>query len=207
MASYSRKKNSSTYVMYHGTSAENAKSIKKHGFRRSTDDECSTCYMAHYYPNFWAEVDGTGFTPPCLESFTTPQKDKVYLMYHGTSAENAKIIQLQGFRQSNEGMLGHGVYVSRDIEKASRYPLYLCESQKVVLQVYVNVGRVKKIDYQGHPLQKTWHQNGYDTAWCPPLCGMVQSGLEEDCVWDPRRIKLVGIIPPKKLCSQWFFSE
>ena len=28
----------------------------------------------------------------------------------------------------------------------------------------------------------------YDTAWVPPHCGMVASGLEEDCVWNPQRI-------------------
>ena len=29
---------------------------------------------------------------------------------------------------------------------------------------------------------------GYDTAWVPPHCGMVPSGLEEDCVYDTKRI-------------------
>ncbi len=65
--------------------------------------------------------------------------------------------------------------------------LALLESQRVVLRVKVNVGKVKKIDRQGHPLQRTWLDHGYDTAWCPPNCGMVSSGLEEDCVWDPNQ--------------------
>uniref|UniRef100_A0AAY5EB83 PARP catalytic domain-containing protein n=1 Tax=Electrophorus electricus TaxID=8005 RepID=A0AAY5EB83_ELEEL len=45
---------------------------------------------------------------------------------------------------------------------------------------------VKKINYQGHPLPKFWHINGYDTAWVPPNCRMVPSGLVENCVYDPR---------------------
>ncbi|KAK1876996.1 putative arabinosyltransferase A, partial [Dissostichus eleginoides] len=48
-----------------------------------------------------------------------------------------------------------------------------------------------------HPKQKTWHDDGFDTAWVPPNCGMVKSGLEEDCVWDPSRIKILEIINPK----------
>uniref|UniRef100_A0A4W5JUA0 Uncharacterized protein n=1 Tax=Hucho hucho TaxID=62062 RepID=A0A4W5JUA0_9TELE len=37
---------------------------------------------------------------------------------------------------------------------------------------------------------KTWHDEGYDSAWVPPNCGMVKSGLDENCVWDPNRITL-----------------
>uniref|UniRef100_A0A672TC39 PARP catalytic domain-containing protein n=1 Tax=Sinocyclocheilus grahami TaxID=75366 RepID=A0A672TC39_SINGR len=91
-------------------------------------------------------------------------------------------------------MLGPGVYLSRDLQKASKYPLKLPENERVVLRVKVNVGRVKKIDCQRHPLQKIWHNYGYDTAWCPPNCGMVPSGLEEDCVWDPKRITVIDEI-------------
>ena len=55
----------------------------------------------------------------------------------------------------------------------------------------VRVGKVKKIDQLGHPMQKTWSILGYDTAWVPAHCGMVPSGLEEDCVFDPRRITVL----------------
>ncbi len=33
----------------------------------------------------------------------------------------------------------------------------------------------------------------YDTAYVPRNCGMVASGMEEDCVWDPARISVVGV--------------
>ncbi|KAL2096612.1 hypothetical protein ACEWY4_008760 [Coilia grayii] len=132
-----------------------------------------------------------------LRRYSEPGCDRVYNMYHGTSREAAASILKTGFRQSSDGMLGQGVYLSWDLKKASRYPLGLPKSEKVVLKVAVSVGRVKKIDRQGHHLQKRWRERGYDQAWCPPKCGMVPSGLEEDCVWDPDRIEIIGIMYPK----------
>lgn len=117
-------------------------------------------------------------------------------MYHGTTSSNAKAILLSGFRQSSGGMLGPGVYLSRDLLKASRYPIDHPEYDRVVIKVKVSVGKVVRINYQGHPLQKSWHDQGYDTAWVPARCGMVKSGLEEDCVWDPERIKILKVIEP-----------
>lgn len=131
-----------------------------------------------------------------LQGNTNPVSGQVYTMYHGTSMEAAKKIRKEGFCQSAGGMLGRGVYLSRDLEKARRYPLNLQAYQRVVLKVRVSVGKVKKIDCQGHPLQNTWHDHGYDTAWCPPKCGMVPSGLEEDCVWDPQRIQVIEMLYP-----------
>lgn len=107
-------------------------------------------------------------------------------MYHGTDPAAATAICQQGFRRSSDGMLGAGVYVTRDPKKASAYG-------SVILELIVSVGKVKKIDRQGHPLQKTWSAAGYDSAWVPPGCGMVASGLEENCVWDPARVTVLGI--------------
>ncbi|KAL1252983.1 hypothetical protein QQF64_017676 [Cirrhinus molitorella] len=146
--------------------------------------------------NMWAEDDLGPGAPPCLQSYTAPEQDKVYIMYHGTNLLAALKILQEGFNPSSNGMLGRGVYLRRDLQKASRYPLNVPETYRVIVRVKVNVGRVKKIDCQGHPLQKTWHDHGYDTAWCPPNCGMVPSGLEEDCVWDPRRITVIDLIHP-----------
>ncbi|XP_056587844.1 grass carp reovirus (GCRV)-induced gene 2e [Triplophysa dalaica] len=151
--------------------------------------------------NMWAEDDlGPGSTL-CLQSYIQPLEGNIYMMYHGTTREAAEEIKASGFKQSTKGMLGRGVYLSRDLEKASRYPLDLPEDQRVVLRVKVNVGKVKKIDSQNHPMRTTWHDHGYDTAWCPPKCGMVPSGLEEDCVWDPKRITIIDEIHPKQAIS------
>ena len=153
---------------------------------------------------YWAEDDDMGPRPPCLASYSEPANNSEYIMYHGTTKQGAESIKRTGFRRSVDGMLGPGVYVSRDLQKASRYPLNVLERDRRVLVLNVNVGKVKKIDHQGHPLQKTWHAAGYDTAWVPPNCGMVKSGLEEDCVWDPSRIKVTKvIIPTPQPCSSW----
>ncbi|KAJ8275637.1 hypothetical protein COCON_G00073890 [Conger conger] len=133
----------------------------------------------------------------CLQSHSEPTNNSCYTMYHGTSKEAAENIMRNGFTPSKDGMLGRGVYLSRDIKKASRYPLNVAEGDRRVLVLKVNVGKVKKIDHQGHPLQKTWHDAGYNTAWVPPNCGMVPSGLEEDCIWNPCRIKVIRVIEPE----------
>lgn len=124
-----------------------------------------------------------------------PKDSGVYTMYHGTSVANARLIITNGFQQSAGGMLGKGVYISRDKKKADRYPLHSSPSDRVALELRVRVGRVKRIDIDNHPMQYTWHAQGYDTAWVPPNCGMkaVPSGLEEDCVFDPKRVEVVGI--------------
>ncbi|KAJ1105686.1 hypothetical protein NDU88_003091 [Pleurodeles waltl] len=119
---------------------------------------------------------------------------KEYVMYHGTSVNAAFSIIRNGFKPSKDGMLGPGVYVSRDIRKAQGYPANIPPHERVILKVKVRVGKVKKIDRQGHPLQRTWHLYGYDTAWVPPNCGMVPSGLQENCIWDPKRIKILDVV-------------
>ncbi|KAM9843651.1 uncharacterized protein ACBR49_012812 isoform 1-T3 [Aulostomus maculatus] len=152
----------------------------------------------------WAEDDFDLPKGVCRLGNLQPSNNTEYIMYHGTTRKNADTIRQGKFRQSGEEMmLGRGVYLSRDLNKASRYPIGHPDSDKVVIQVLVNVGRVIAINYQGHPRQKNWHDSRYgevyDTAWVPPNCGMVKSGLEEDCVWDPNRIKILKIIRPTRV--------
>ncbi|XP_017574449.1 gig2-like protein DreN [Pygocentrus nattereri] len=118
-----------------------------------------------------------------------PKRSHGYTMYHGTHKSNAPAIISTGFRPSMGGTLGPGVYCSRDINKAMAYPGSCATNDRVVLKLRVRVGKVKKIDAQSIHLQTTWHQNGYDTAWLPSTMG----GYEEDCVWDPKRLTVVGI--------------
>lgn len=130
-----------------------------------------------------------------LKAEQEAKSGRLYTMYHGTGLQSARHIIQNGFRQSSDGMLGAGVYVSRNQKKAERYPLNNPITDKVVLKLQVDCGKVKRIDTDNHPMQKTWHMQGYDTAWVPPNCGMkaVPSGLEEDCIWDPARVKVVDI--------------
>ncbi|XP_034728199.1 uncharacterized protein LOC117945056 [Etheostoma cragini] len=144
----------------------------------------------------WEVVDDGASLPGVeLGPSQKPQNRGVYTMYHGTSVASARLIIANGFKQSSGGMLGRGVYVSRDIKKAAHYPLNSNSTDRVVFKLHVRVGRVKRIDKDNHPMQFTWSTHGYDTAWVPPKCGLkaVRSGLEEDCVFDPKRVKVVGI--------------
>lgn len=124
-----------------------------------------------------------------LQPGQAPKKSHGYTMFHGTHKSNAQAIVTSGFKPSAGGTLGPGVYCSRDINKAMRYPAMCAAYDRVVFKLQVRVGKVKRIDNQCMHLQTTWHQDGYDTAWLPASV----LGLEEDCVWDPNRLTVVGI--------------
>ncbi|CAH2320171.1 grass carp reovirus (GCRV)-induced 2i-like [Pelobates cultripes] len=140
-------------------------------------------YYSHYYlqsgeENKWLKE-------------TLPNFHQLSMFIYTVKIDQPMEESMSCFRQSEDGMLAKGVYLSRDPRKAARYPIG-DKSDQVILKLRVNVGRVLRIDRQGHPLQKIWHFAGYDTAWVPTNCGMIESGLEEECVWDPKRIKVVG---------------
>ncbi|KAM9810957.1 uncharacterized protein ACB057_004925 [Neosynchiropus ocellatus] len=145
----------------------------------------------------WETTDDEAASPGVeLAALQTPHDRGLYTMYHGTTVSSAYLIIQHGFRPSERGMLGKGVYVSRDRNKASCYPRDCSYADRVVLQVRVRVGRVKCINTDNHPWQYTWHEHGYDTAWVPAGCGMaaVPSGMEEDCVFDPDRVRVEAVV-------------
>jgi hypothetical protein len=149
----------------------------------------SACYRKN--PIHLAKYDHSSRFP---EHHVTPTHGREMTMYHGTS--QAAAIQIKkggehGLRPSTSGMLGAGIYCSRELQKAQAYAKG--NGGGVIFELRVRVGKVKRIDLKGHPLQKTWHQAGYDTAWVPPGCGVNPSGLEEDCVWDPKRVRIVRV--------------
>ena len=112
---------------------------------------------------------------------------KTMKMYHGTTYENGQSIIKNGFNPSSGGMLGQGVYLSADIEKAKRHG-------SSILVVEAKLGKTKKIDSQSHPMRTSWNSHGYDSAWVPAHCGMVHSGLTETCVFDPDRNRVMSYI-------------
>ena len=128
-------------------------------------------------------------TSPTSSAFTPRgwhnKGGKMMKMYHGTTAANAQSIMRNGFNPSSTGMLGQGVYLSADIDKAKNYG-------SSILTVDVKLGKTKKIDSQSHPLRTSWNSHGYDSAWVPANCGMVSSGLTETCVFDPDRIRVTS---------------
>ncbi|KAK1877972.1 putative RNA 2'-phosphotransferase [Dissostichus eleginoides] len=68
----------------------------------------------------WAEDDFD--VPPGVGrlGLSAPFDNRKYVMYHGTTRAIAQSIQATGFCQSADGMLGRGVYLSRDLLKASQ---------------------------------------------------------------------------------------
>eukprot|EP00064_Thunnus_orientalis_P025480 superscaffoldBa00012988_g25854 len=149
----------------------------------------------------WPEEDSTPPVGMFFLGFSAPVDGRKYVMYHGTTRENAAAIQASGFHRSPDGMLGPGVYLSRNLRKASYYPVDHPEHDKVVIKVLVNVGRVITINYEGHPRQKNWHDPRcnpvYNTAWIPPRSGLLRGDLEVYCVWDPSRITVIDTIKPR----------
>ena len=108
--------------------------------------------------------------PPVIDAECPVRREKrrVYIMYHATDAGNVPSILREGFRPSTEGMLGPGVYASRDINKTLAYGNE--DGRRVVLKLLVFTGKVKRIVQQGDPGQYSWHGE-FDTAWVPPGCG------------------------------------
>ena len=126
-------------------------------------------------------------TPCCTLQWCVPPRGRTMTMYHGTTSQNARSIMRNGFWPSRTGMLGEGVYVSTDIDKARAYG-------QCILVLEVQLGKTKKIDSQAHPMRTSWHDHGYDSAWVPAHCGMVRSGLTETCVFDPQRIRVLSLM-------------
>ena len=123
-------------------------------------------------------------------SFMVTHRDYVE-GYHGTTATNATHILASGFRPSRGGMLGPGVYWSDDIAKTRPY---VRDGSGTVLKLKVRTGRTKTIDRAGHPSQKSWPAEGYNSAAnTQPAAGWVQSGLSENCTFDPSRIEVVAV--------------
>ena len=120
-------------------------------------------------------MSGSGFSDISVWRQTTVSgfRQQAFIMFHGTDPDAASsIVREQRFRISTgpDTMLGNGVYVSASRAKAQAYG-------QVIFKLLVYPGDVCRVDYQGHPWQKTW-QKYYDSAWVPRNCGMVPSGLE-----------------------------
>ena len=122
----------------------------------------------------------------------------------------AALIEQGGFKASTQGLLGPGVYVSRDVRKSRMYG-------STILEVMVRVGRVCRADRhpelipRGYGTDAPWHDvGGYDTAWVPPDCPASvfqgahfhQGIVEEDCVWEACRVSVMGRAERGRLCEE-----
>eukprot|EP00444_Apocalathium_aciculiferum_P003358 CAMPEP_0183399448 /NCGR_PEP_ID=MMETSP0370-20130417/11943_1 /TAXON_ID=268820 /ORGANISM="Peridinium aciculiferum, Strain PAER-2" /LENGTH=124 /DNA_ID=CAMNT_0025580613 /DNA_START=130 /DNA_END=504 /DNA_ORIENTATION=- len=106
-------------------------------------------------------------------------------MYHGTSSTQAESILANGFKPSTVGLLGAGVYVSADVDKAKCHGL-------TVLTVEVTPGKSLMIDSTNLPLSRCWAPHGYDSVWIP-AGGLICAEHTEMCVADPGRIRVVSM--------------
>lgn len=151
--------------------------------------------MSVRFSGWRVEDSESSFHRGSLKVKQKPHKRGTYTMYHGTTVASARLIIANGFRQSQGGLLGKGVYVTRDVLKACNYPKNSKLPDRVVLKLRVRLGKCKEIRNDNDPLLTTWSQNGFDSAWVPPDSKMssVPSGLQENCVFDPSRVEVVGI--------------
>ena len=113
--------------------------------------------------------------------------------YHATSEENALRIQEHGFviPDGPGGLLGRGVYCTSTPAKAMDY--LKGPHGGVVLELKIDLGNCKQL-VEDDPMMKTW-QNHYDSAWDPfSAVNPGDKGKEENCVKNPKRIKVVQAI-------------
>ena len=113
-----------------------------------------------------------------------------HTFYHGTNLKAALAIQETGFRVPTGpgGCLGPGVYCTTTLKKAFDY--LDCEHGGIVFELEVDLGRCKTLQ-KDDPQMNTWHSD-YDSAWHPTgAVNQSHEGKEENCVKDPKRIKIV----------------
>eukprot|EP00961_Rhodomonas_salina_P137386 1848159-Rhodomonas_salina.1 len=122
-----------------------------------------------------------------------PREEARYLLLHGTSAVQAALMEQRGWVPAGEGALGSGVYLTRDLRKATQYA---CAGTSlggsrvhdgVVLAVVARLGRVCQISEHppevwrpragGH--EAPWHEeHGFDSAWVDPACSPASAILQ-----------------------------
>ena len=111
------------------------------------------------------------------ESLDTSLGDKsppTFIMYHGTSAQSASSIIVNGFQESGEfrkfkrakNAFGAGVYVSQDVEVAKQYG-------PVVFRLMVKLGKI----FFAKKLGTDWHST-YDSAWIDKVMYSIKSSIQ-----------------------------
>ena len=110
-------------------------------------------------------------------------RHQFFVMYHATNASNVESILANGFRESTGGMLGPGLYVSRDIDKTRNYG-------DVCFKLLVYTGKTKKAtaaDTSG-----SWISQ-YDSVYLPPNNDVVASKREETCLKSAKQARILGV--------------
>ena len=119
--------------------------------------------------------------------------------WHGTDYDSAMDIKVNGFKVSIDGLLGKGVYISRDITKAMEF----AKSKLKPTLIKLKVKNGKMINIGEHQnFQKKWHDN-FDIAYVPENS---MTRREEYCIKDPKMIIIEEIIenPPESLIKEQY---
>ena len=110
--------------------------------------------------------------PVLVKTDASGTHHRFYVMYHATKKENVSSILANGFRESTGGMLGPGLYVSRDIDKTRAYG-DVCFK----LLVYIGITKLMaEVDTSGD-----WRSH-HHSAYLPPNNDVVSSKREETCL-------------------------
>jgi len=137
---------------------------------------------------------GARHGPECDKKLAADHHAAEFSFYHATTLEAALQIQELGFRvptgpseQKGGALLGPGVYCTVTLQKAMKY----CDGPHggIIFELAVDLGQCKTLG-QNDPMMTTWQQHGYDSAWAPTGAGGRGTGLEENCIKDPKRIKI-----------------
>jgi len=99
----------------------------------------------------------------------------------------AQQIQREGFRSSDDGCLGAGVYITEDLNKAKRFAFDTAKKRGEVPALLTVVATVynPKMDVPGD--DKTWQAAGFDS------CRAVRTSLSkrtEWCILSPTQVQL-----------------
>ena len=108
-----------------------------------------------------------GFSERAVLVHTGPDgfNHQFFVMYHATEPYRVSSILDNGFKESTGGMLGPGLYVSRDIDKTRSYG-------DVCFKLLVYTGKTRSVtaaDESG-----SWRSQ-YDSAYLPPNNDVVKT--------------------------------
>ena len=110
-------------------------------------------------------------------------RHKFYVMYHATPASNVESILANSFCESTGGMLGPGLYVSRDIDKTRYY-------SDVCFKLLVYTGKTRELSTKD--TSGSWRSE-FDTVYIPPNNDVVKNKREEFCLKSAKQARILGI--------------
>jgi len=130
----------------------------------------------------WSQTTRSGF------------RQQLFVMYHSTDARNVESILSEGFKVSemkSHLVLGSGLYVSRDLDKAAPYG-------PVTFKLLVYPGKTKSMIDEDDPLKTSWQQE-FSSAWIPPNIPNIHHPSlphhkEETCVKSSAQVRILGLV-------------